>query len=136
MTEISIKNELQSTFIEVANSKKSNNFLGVIYRDPYVELFLIAITWASYQGIPLKNKSFSFLLGDFYINLLNFNEHNQNNQFFDCFGSDSFIPLILLWTRITTHSNTHMDNIISNMFEPQYREIWLSLLLIICINLP
>ena len=44
MTEISIKNELQSTFIEVANSKRSNNFLGVIYRDPYMELFLIAIT--------------------------------------------------------------------------------------------
>ena len=65
-----------------------------------------------------KEQKSVFLLGDFYINLLNYNEHNQTNEFFDSLTSNSFIALILQPTRITSHSNTLIDNIFSNVIDP------------------
>ena len=65
-----------------------------------------------------KEQKSVFLLGDFYINLLNYNEHNQTNEFFDSLTSNSFIALILRPTRITSHSNTLIDNIFSNVIDP------------------
>ena len=57
-----------------------------------------------------------FLPGDFNVNLLNYNGHNQTNEFLDTLTSNSFISLILQPTRITSHSNTLIDNISSNVF--------------------
>ena len=34
-----------------------------------------------------KKQKFIFLLGDFNVNLLNYNEHNQTNEFLDCLAS-------------------------------------------------
>ena len=69
------------------------------------------------ENISKEQKSI-FLLGDFNVNLLNYNEHNQTNDFLDSLASNSFIPLILQPTRITTHSNTLIDNIFSNVIDP------------------
>ena len=49
---------------------------------------------------------------------MNYNEHNRTNEFLDSLASNSFIPLILQPTRITSHSNTLIDNIISNVIDP------------------
>ena len=49
---------------------------------------------------------------------MNYNEHNQTNEFLDSLTSNSFIPLILQPTRITSHSNTLIDNIFSNIIDP------------------
>ena len=65
-----------------------------------------------------KEQKFIFLLGDFNVNLLNYNEHNQTNEFLDSLASNSFIPLILRPTRITSHSTTLIDNIFSNVIDP------------------
>ena len=69
------------------------------------------------ENISKEQKSI-FLLGDFNVNLLNYNEHNQTNEFLDSLASNSFIPLILQSTRITSHSNTLIDNIFSNVIDP------------------
>ena len=69
------------------------------------------------ENICKEQKSI-FLLGDFNINLLKYIEHNQTNEFLDALASNSFIPLILQPTRITSHSNTLIDNIFSNVIEP------------------
>ena len=69
------------------------------------------------ENISKEQKSI-FLLGHFNVNLLNYNEHNQTNEFLDSLASNSFIPLILQLTRITSHSNTLIDNIFSNVIDP------------------
>ena len=56
-----------------------------------------------------------FLLGDLYINLLNYNNHQLTNDFLDSLASNSFIPYILHHTRTTSHSKTLIDNIFSNL---------------------
>ena len=69
------------------------------------------------ENISKKQKSI-FLHGDFNINLLNYNEHNQTNEFLDSLASNSFIPLILQPTRITSHSNSLIDDIFLNVIDP------------------
>ena len=59
-----------------------------------------------------------FLLGDFNVNLLNYNKHNQTNEVLDSLASNSFIPLILQPTRITSHFNTLIDVIFLNIIDP------------------
>ena len=89
--------------------------MGVIYNHPtdfycnYLNKLL--------DNISKQQKSV-FLLGDFNVNLLNYNENNQTSKFLDSLASNSFIPLILKTTRITSHSNTLIDNIFSNVIDP------------------
>ena len=69
------------------------------------------------ENISKEQKSI-FLLGDFNFNLLNYNEHNRTNKFLDSLVSNSFIPLILKPTRIASHSNILIDNVFSNVIDP------------------
>ena len=46
-----------------------------------------------------------------------YNEHNQINGVLDSLASNSFIPLILQPTRITSHSNTLIDKMFSNVLD-------------------
>ena len=69
------------------------------------------------ENISKEQKSI-FLHGNFNVNLFNYNEHNQTNDFLDSLASNSIIPLILQPTRITSHSNILADNIFSNIIEP------------------
>ena len=62
-----------------------------------------------------KERKQVFLLGDFDINLLNYNDHQPTNDFLDLLASNSFIPYILHPTRITIHLKTHkIDNTFPN----------------------
>ena len=110
---------MESTFIEIVNPKKSNTIVGVIYRHPSMDLADFNSNYLNklLENISKEQKSM-FLLGDFNVDLLNYNEHNQANEFLDSVASNSFIPLMLQPTRITSHSNTLIDNIFSNVIEP------------------
>ena len=78
------KNELESTFIEIVNPKKSNIIVGVIYRHPSMDLTDFNCNYLNklLENISKEQKSI-FLLGDFNVNLLNYNEHNQTSEFLD-----------------------------------------------------
>ena len=110
------KSELESTFIEVINPQKSNIIIGSIYRHPSMDLddfnknFLNKLL----EKVSKEQKSV-YLLGDFNVNLLNYNGHNPNNEFLDSVVSNSFIPYILQPTRITDHSEAVIDKISSNV---------------------
>ena len=58
-----------------------------------------------------KEQKQIFLLGDFNINLLNYNVKQLINDFFDSLASNSIIPYILQPTRLMSHSKTLTDNI-------------------------
>ena len=92
--------------------------MGVIYRHPSVDLTDFNCSYLNklLENIS-KEQKFVFLLGDFNVNLLNYNEHNQTNKFLDSLASNSFVPLILQPNRITSHSNTLIDNIFSNVID-------------------
>ena len=54
------------------------------------------------------------LMGDFNLNLLNFESHSDTNEFLNILGSFLFSPHIIQPTRITYHSATLIDNIFFN----------------------
>ena len=62
-----------------------------------------------------KEQKSIFLLGYFNVYLLNSHEHNETKEFLGSLASSSFIPLIL---QPTSHSNTLIDNIFSNIIDP------------------
>ena len=64
-----------------------------------------------------KEQKSILLLRDFDVNLLNYNEHNQINEFLDFLASNSSIPLILYPAIITSYFNTVLENIISNVID-------------------
>ena len=110
---------MESTFIEIVNPRKSNIIVGVIYRHPSMDLVDFNCNYLnSHLENTSKEQKSIFLLGVFNVNLLNYNEHNETNKFLDSLASNSFIPLILQPTRITSHSNTLIDNIFSNVIDP------------------
>ena len=74
------KNELESTFIEIVNLRKSNIIVGVIYKHPSMDHIDFNCNFLNklLENISKEQKSI-FLLRDFNVNLLNYNEHNQTN---------------------------------------------------------
>ena len=105
--------------LKLSTQKKANIIVGVIYRHSSMDLTDFSCNYLNQllDNISKEQKSI-FVLGDFNVNLLNYNEHNQTNEFLDSLASNSFIPLILQPTRITSHSNTLIDNIFSNVIDP------------------
>ena len=93
--------------------------MGVIQRHPSMDLtdFHCIYLYKLLDNISKEQKSI-FLLGDFNANLMNYNEHNQTNKFLDSVASNSFMPLILQLPRITSHSNTLIDNTFSSVIDP------------------
>ena len=112
------KNELESTFIEIVNPRKSNIIVGVIYRQTSMDLTDFNCNYLNklLENVS-KEQKYIFRLGDFNVNPLKYNEHNQTNELLDSLASNSFIPLILQPTRITSHSNTLIDNVFSNVID-------------------
>ena len=104
----------------MVNPRKSNIIVGVIYRHPSMDLTDFNCNYFNCKLLEniFKEQKSIFLHGDFNVNLLNYNEHNQTNEFLDSLASNSFIPLILQPTRITSHSNTLIDNVFSNVIDP------------------
>ena len=68
-----------------------------------------------YQLLDQISKEQKQILGDFNINLLNYNEHQPTNEFLDSLDSNSIIPYILQPARLTSPSKTFIDNIFSNV---------------------
>ena len=56
------------------------------------------------------------LLGDFNVDLLNYDSNHDVSEFLDTMHSNHFLPLITSLTRITAKSSTLIDNLFSNFF--------------------
>ena len=56
-----------------------------------------------------------FLLGDFSINLLNYNKGQPTSEFLNCLSCKSIIPYVLQPRSLISHSKTLIDNFFSNV---------------------
>ena len=109
---------MESTFIEIANPPKIKYFCGIhLQTSIYGPYWLIYNYFNRLLENIYKGQKPIFLLGDFNINLLSFNEHNQTSELLDSLASNPFMPLVLQRTRITSYSNTLIDNIFSNVVD-------------------
>ena len=94
LTDISLNkaNQLESTFIETINSRKSNIIVGYLYKHPNMDVSDFNKNYLNtlLDKLSKENKQAS-LLDDFTINLLNYNDHQSANEFLDSLASNSIM---------------------------------------------
>ena len=77
------KNQVESTFIEVINTKKNNIAVGCIYKHPNMDVLEFIHHLNQMLEKVSKEEKQIFLLGDFNINVLNYNVHQLTDGFLD-----------------------------------------------------
>jgi exonuclease III len=109
---------LESVFVEITFSHKTNFIVGCIYKHPGMHIGTFNNEFLSplLQYISRENKTV-ILLGDFNIDLLKANTNQDTSSFLDILGSNLILPQVLLPTRITETSRTLIDNIFSSITE-------------------
>ena len=114
-----IEDDFESLWIEIKSNKGKNIMCGCIYRHPnrnsnnfleYIENTLSKIDNNKYQ---------IFIMGDYNIDLLQYEQNSLSNDFINLMILKSFLPYMLQRTRVTDHSATVTDNIFSNVTDCQ-----------------
>ena len=108
--------ESECIFIELINTKKSNVFIGAIYRHPNMDLDeFIDIYLNPFLDKTSKESKLIFLLSNFNADLLKYDHHASTNEFLDSISSYMFLLHIIQPTRLTSNSKALVDNIFSNI---------------------
>ena len=109
----------ESIIIEICKkiSKFNKYIIGNIYRRPSdsvdeLTLFIEEISTVLSKLNKLSQRS--YICGDFNINLLNINNSDHCNNFFEGITTLGFLPQITRPTRLSNDSNTLIDNIFTN----------------------
>lgn len=109
---LSVENIFECLTIELHREHRKNVILSCIYRKPgsCVERF------SEYMEEMYTKKASKTIIvcGDFNIDMLNPNKHNLTENFISTIYSLNLYPKITRPTRITTHSATLIDNILTN----------------------
>lgn len=109
-------NDCESLSIEIINKATKNIHMHLLYRSPAgsIENFEnhVKNILTDHKGTG-KNV---YLVGDFNLNVLDFNTNKSVQNFFNSVFQNGFIPLINKPTRVTRSSATAIDHIITNDF--------------------
>ena len=108
------KGMIGSTFVEIISKNKKNMVGGCIYKHPkqLIPDFLDNHLLPLLKKLSNENKQI-LVMGDFNINLLNYDDKNTAN-FLDTMFSYFYLRFINTPTRVTGHSKTLIDNIFYN----------------------
>ena len=109
------KFESESTFVEIINLKKSNIIVGAIYRHPKMDVTEFNNILNNLLKKINQEQKTVFLLGDFNIDLMHYNEHKPKNEFLHSLASNSYLQYIIQPSRHKSHSRTLIDNIFNNV---------------------
>ena len=103
-----------STFVEIINKNEKNMVVGCIYKHPKQAIpnFLDNHLLPLLEKLSNENKQI-LIIGDFNINLLNYDDKNTAN-FLDTMFFYSYLRFIKTPTRVTGHSKMLIDNIFYN----------------------
>ena len=109
---INVNDIIESQFVEL--TKPNNVIVGVVYRPPNDKLEQFKQTLSEIlQKIDLQKRK-CYIMGDFNVDLLKIEESWNSNDVLNCMFSSSFYPLISKPTRITSRSETLIDNTFVN----------------------
>ena len=108
------KGIIESTYVKIINKNENNMVAGCIYKHPKQTIldFLDNHLLPLLEKLSNENKQI-LIIGDFNINLLNYDDKNTAN-FLDTMFSYSYLRFINTPTRVTGHSKTLIDNIFYN----------------------
>ena len=111
--------EIKSTFIKIFNPKKTNVIVDCIYCHPHMDLNEFSDCYLNNLLDKLSKESKTvFLLCDFNIDLLNYENHSLTNEVHDLLSSYMVLRHIVQLTRKGDNSKTLIDNIYSIVIIP------------------
>ena len=107
--------DFESVWVEIENNNGKHYLLCCTYRHPNSAID----TFCDYLQEILSNPAVSnkqiFILGDFNINLLNYNSNTPTTNFVNFLFSKQFLPYIIHPCRVSGNTSTLIDNIFSNI---------------------
>ena len=104
---------IESLFVEITVPHGKNIIVGSVYRPPNQNTAFFLDKFDILSRISKDNKQ-CYVMGDFNLDLLQYNHHTPTQEFIDTLFSHAFIPLISNPTRLTSYSATLIDNIFTN----------------------
>ena len=96
--------------VEITLEKDKKATICCIYRAPNTNLDMLSDFMYNTIFRNKRNKTI-YVCGDFNVDLLQYDKHRDTNNFIDQLYSLGLHPPITRPTRITSHSNTLIDNI-------------------------
>ena len=93
---------MESVFVEMdktAFSADKNIIIGVLYRPPNTDIEIFNEHLGNVLDKVGHENKLSYIMGDYNINLLNYDSHTKTASFLDTLYSKYFIPLINRPTR-------------------------------------
>ena len=112
------KDDFEMVCVELLSLAGKNTLCCCAYRHPNTDVQEFLNFTDNLLQKFTKEKSL-FFMGDFNLNLLNYETHFDTNDFINSVISSSLLPYILHPTRVTEHSATIIDNIFSNITDCQ-----------------
>ena len=112
---------MESLFVEICIPRGKNIIVGTIYRPPNQNLSSFLEKFNELISIISKDNKHCYIMGDFNLDLLHYDDHAPTQEFMDSLFSHMFFPLITRPTRITSHSATLIDNIFTNSLSFNFR---------------
>ena len=109
-----VEDEFETIWGEIKNAKSQNILCACTYRHPNTDIKKYIEYMDKTMSKISKGNKLVFVMGDFNVNLLNYESHNETNDFINTMVSHYLLPHILHPTRVTDHSATVIDNIFSN----------------------
>ena len=106
-------------WIKIINPKKTNIVIGCIYKHPGINLNEFNKFYLNnlLDKLSKENKTV-FLLGDFNINPLNYDQGTSTNEFLDSQSSHLFLCCIFQPARVRSSSKTLISKKISSAYPP------------------
>ena len=120
-TDLTLSNDfLETLFIEIPKCSYSlkNIIIGVIYRPPTSDISVFNEYTDNILKTVKTEQKLCYIMGDFNVNLLNYEKHNKTADFVNMMFSHSMLPIINKPTRVTASSATIIDNIYINDNNP------------------
>ena len=115
-----IEDDFESLWIEIKKTIKLKISYVVAFTDIQTEILIVFFEYIENTLSKIdSNKYQIFIMGDYNIDLLQYEHSSLSNDFINLMISKSFLPYLLQPTRVTDHSATVIDNIFSNVTDCQ-----------------
>ena len=111
---LSDRETVESLFVEITVPNGKNIIFGSVYRPPNQNTALFLDKFNDILSRISKDNKQCYVMGDFNLDLLQYNHHTPTQEFIDTLFSHAFIPLISNPTSLTSYSATLIDNIFTN----------------------
>ena len=105
---------IESIFVEIIVPQGKNIIVGCVYRLPNQNTSLFLEKFNDILAIITKDNKHCYVMGDFNLDLLQYNHHVPTQEFNDSLFCHAFFRLISNPTRLTSYSATLIDNIFTN----------------------